>query len=51
MEARNFMYLTFGLITAWLILMLYVVLMLAREKRIQRELDGLKRMVDDREKS
>ncbi|HUQ91674.1 MAG TPA: CcmD family protein [Bryobacteraceae bacterium] len=47
MDARNFTYMFYGFAAAWLILALYVVSLVARESRLRRELDSVKRMVED----
>ena len=50
MDERNFTYMFYGFLAAWLILVAYVVSLVARERRIRREMDSLKRMVEDHEK-
>jgi hypothetical protein len=40
---RNYEFLSYGLIVAWLILVVYVLLMLAREKKLKREIASLRR--------
>jgi CcmD family protein len=47
--ARNFTFLFYGLLAAWLVLCAYVVSLAARDRKIKRELDRLKMMVEDRE--
>lgn len=49
MDTRNFTFMFYGFLAAWLILCAYVVALVAREHRIQRQLENLKRMVEDRE--
>ncbi|MCC6363658.1 MAG: CcmD family protein [Bryobacterales bacterium] len=49
MDSRNFTYMFYGFAAAWLILALYVLSLVARERRLRRELDSVKRMVEDRE--
>ena len=49
MDERNFTYMFYGFLAAWLILVAYVVSMVARERRINREMENLRRMVEDRE--
>jgi CcmD family protein len=49
MDARNFTYMFYGFAAAWLILALYVLSLVSRERKLRRELDGVKRMVEDRE--
>ena len=48
MDARNFTFMFYGFAAAWFILALYVVSLVARESRLRRELDSVKRMVEDR---
>jgi CcmD family protein len=50
MDERNFTYMFYGFLAAWLILVAYVVSLVARERRIRREMDSLKRMIEDHEK-
>jgi CcmD family protein len=50
-EARNFTYMFYGFLAAWLILVLYVVTLVARERNIKKELVRLKSMIDDRPRS
>ncbi len=47
--ARNVRFLYFGLLAVWLILMVFVVLLAVRERRIRRELDRVRLMLEDRE--
>jgi CcmD family protein len=49
MDERSFTYMFFGFLAAWLILVAYVVSLVARERKIRREMDSLKRMIEDRE--
>lgn len=48
MDARNFTYMFYGFLAAWLIVVAYVISLAARERRIRRELDRVKRMVEER---
>ena len=48
--ARNFTFLAYGLIAAWTILVLYVITLVSRERKIRRQLESLRRMVEDKEK-
>jgi CcmD family protein len=48
-EARNLTFLFYGFVAAWLIVMVYVVSIAARERKLRRELDRVKRLVEDRE--
>jgi CcmD family protein len=51
MDERNFTYMFYGLGAAWLILALYVLTLVSRERRLRRELDSVKRMLEDRERA
>lgn len=48
--ARNFEYLAYGLIAIWAVLAIYVMTLVSREKKINRQIEGLQRMVEDRER-
>jgi len=50
MDERNLTYMFYGLSAAWLILAGYVLSLAAREKRLKRQLDNLKRMIEERER-
>jgi len=50
MDERNFTYMFYGLLAAWLVLSGYVVSLASRERKLRREIDGLRRMIEDREK-
>jgi hypothetical protein len=45
---RNFQFLCYGLIVAWLILVVYVLMMVGRERKLKREIAGLKAMLEER---
>jgi CcmD family protein len=47
-EARNFTYMFYGFLAAWMILMAYVVTLVARERNLKKQLTQLKSMLDDR---
>jgi len=51
MDARNFTYMFYGFLAAWLILVAYVGTMVTRERRLGREIENLKRMLEERERS
>ncbi len=51
MDSRNFTYMFYGFLAVWLVLCAYVVSLATRERRIRRELERLKLMVEDREHS
>ena len=48
MDSRNFTYMFYGFAAVWVILAAYVMTLVAREGRLKRELEGVKRMLDDR---
>ena len=50
MDERNFTFMFYGFAAAWAILSGYVVFLGTREGRLKRQLDTLKRMIEDREK-
>jgi CcmD family protein len=45
-DNRNFLYMFYGFLAAWLIVILYVVLLAMREGRLRRELDRVRQMVE-----
>ena len=45
---RNYEFLSYGLTAAWVILGAYVMMMLARQKRLKREISNLRAMLDDK---
>jgi CcmD family protein len=46
MDTRNFTYMFYGFSAAWLIVVIYVVLLAMRERRLYRELDRVRKMVE-----
>jgi len=50
MDQRNFTYMFYGFAAVWLCLAAYVVSLTAREKRLRQQLDGLKKLMEDRTK-
>jgi CcmD family protein len=48
MDERNFTYMFYGFLAAWVILASYVVALAGRERRIRKELENVKRMIEDR---
>ncbi len=47
---RNFQFLFYGLLVAWLVLLVFVVVLAARGRALRRELERLRLMIEDREK-
>ncbi|MBS1857152.1 MAG: hypothetical protein JST11_17415 [Acidobacteria bacterium] len=45
---HNYQFLSYGLIVAWLVLVVYVLMMVARERKLKREIASLKAMLEDR---
>ena len=45
---RNFSFLNSGLWVAWLVLVVYVLMMVSRERKLKREIAGLKAMLEDK---
>ena len=45
---RNYEFLSYGLVIAWLILVVYVLMMVGRERKLKREIAGLKAMLEDK---
>lgn len=45
---HDYQFLTYGLVAAWVILAAYVMMMVGREKKLKREIDHLRAMIEDR---
>jgi len=45
---RNFSFLNSGLWVAWFVLVIYVLMMVSRERKLKREIAGLKAMLEDK---
>ena len=48
MDQRNFEFMFYGFAAAWIILAGYVLLLVSRGQKIQKEIETLKRMMEDR---
>lgn len=48
MDSRNFQYMFLGFLVAWLIVLVYVLLLAMREGKLKRELERVRRMVEKR---
>ena len=46
MDNRNFQFMFYGFLAAWLIILAYVLLLAMRERRLRKELDRVRRMVE-----
>ena len=51
MDSRNFTFMFYGFLAAWLILCAYVVSLAARERKLKRELERLRLLVEDKERT
>ena len=49
MDTRNFTYMFYGFLAAWLILIGYVLLLVNRESNIKRQLANLKNLLEERQ--
>jgi hypothetical protein len=45
---RNYEFLSYGLTVAWIILVLYVLMMVGRERKLKREIANLKAMLEEK---
>ena len=45
---HGYEFLSYGLIIAWLILVVYVLMMVGRERRLKREIASLKAMLEEK---
>jgi CcmD family protein len=45
MDVRNFTYMFYGFLAAWLIVMLYVISLARRGARLKKELDDVKALI------
>ncbi len=50
MDTRNFTYMFYGFTAAWAILVVYVLLLVARESKLKQDLNGLKNLLEYKEK-
>ena len=46
MDARNFTYMFYGFLAAWLIVLLYVISLARRGIRLKKELEDVKRLIN-----
>jgi CcmD family protein len=51
MDQRNFTFLFYGFLAAWLIVLFYVVSLIRRSSRLKKELDDVKQLLDERPSS
>lgn len=50
MDTTNFLYMFYGFTVAWLVLFAYVVAISVREGKLRKEVENLKRMIEERER-
>jgi len=50
MDERNFTYMFYGFAAAWLLVVGYVATLVARENRIRRSLEGLQKMLNEKDR-
>jgi len=46
MDPREYQYVFAGLVTAWLVITVYVVTIVLRERRLKAELDRVRKMIE-----
>jgi CcmD family protein len=46
MDSRNFTFMFYGFLAAWLIVIGYVLSLVARERKLRRELDSVRNMIE-----
>jgi CcmD family protein len=49
-DQRNFLFMFYGFAAVWVILFIYVVLIGARERKIRKQLENLRTLVQDRDR-
>jgi CcmD family protein len=47
---HDYEFLTYGLIAAWVVLAVYVLMMIGRQKKLKREIEGLRAMVEEKDR-
>ncbi len=45
-DNRNFRYMFYGFLAAWLVLVIYVISLISRERGLKKQIDDLRRMVE-----
>lgn len=46
MDERNFAYMFYGFSAAWVLVVVYIISLVLRERRIRSEMESLRRMVE-----
>lgn len=47
---RNYEFLSYGLTVAWIVLVVYLLLMIGRQKKLKREIANLRAMLEERQR-
>ena len=50
MDARNFQYMFYGFSAAWVLIVVYALSMLSRERKLREEIARLKNMLEEKER-
>ena len=50
MDTRNFTFMFYGFLAAWLILVVYVLSLVSRERKITEQLKALRGLLDDKDR-
>jgi len=50
MDPRNFQYMFFGFSAAWVIIVIYALTLLSRERKMKEEVTRLKNMLEEKER-
>jgi CcmD family protein len=51
MDERNFTYMFYGFVVAWLIPMIFVISLARRSSRLRKEVDDLKQLLEEKQPS
>lgn len=49
MNTSNYMFMFYGFLAAWMVVIVYVISIALRERKLRNELDRVKRMLEERE--
>ena len=50
MDARNFVFMFYGFLAAWLIVLVYIITLVRRSTRLKKELADVKQLMSDQER-
>ncbi|MGH9559052.1 MAG: CcmD family protein [Bryobacteraceae bacterium] len=51
MDSRNLQFMFYGFLAAWMIVVVYVILLATRERRLRNELERVRKMVEKEPRS